>query len=204
MGWYTNFLYSQLLVTPAKPTQDFTGQTIIVTGANTGLGLEAARHFSRLNASLLIIAVRTISKGELAKATILKGTNQPANSIEVWELDLQSPASIKSFVTKASKLERIDGMLENAGMMTGVFKLVGGYESTLMTNVIGTFLLALLILPKLKETASKFNTQPRLSIVTSDLHFLANFPERYSDDVFDALNNEKIAEMSMERYVLTT
>jgi len=46
---------------------DFTGKTIIVVGSNTGLGKEAVRHFVRLNASKVIIAVRSISKGKAAQ-----------------------------------------------------------------------------------------------------------------------------------------
>jgi retinol dehydrogenase-12 len=78
--------------------------------------------------------------------------------------------------------------------------MAAGYESTITTNVISTFLLALLILPKLKESASKFNIQPRLTIVSSDLHFIAKFPERYSEAIFEALNDKEHADMSMERY----
>lgn len=199
MGWFSNFLYSQLFVTLPVPTKDFTGQTIIVTGSNTGLGLEAARHLSRLNASLIIMAVRNLSKGAAAKQNIRQSTNRPSSSIEVWELDLQSYDSIKAFVAKANQLPRIDGILENAGMMTKHFKIIEGYETTIMTNVIGTFLLALLILPKLKESALKFNIQPRITVVSSDLHFLAKFPECYSNDIFDALNDKGHADMSMER-----
>lgn len=118
MGWLLNFLYSQLFVTPPKPTKDFIGQTFIVTGSNTGLGLEAARHLSRLNASLIIMAVRNLSKGAVAKENILQSTNRSPSSIEVWELDLQSYDSVKAFVAKANQLKRIDGVLENAGIMT--------------------------------------------------------------------------------------
>ena len=42
------FLYSQLFITPSYPTRSFTGETVIVTGSNVGLGYEAARHFVRL------------------------------------------------------------------------------------------------------------------------------------------------------------
>jgi retinol dehydrogenase-12 len=62
MTWFTNFLYSQLLVTLPYPTKDFTGQTIISTGANTGLEFEAAKHFIRLHASEVILAVRSLEK----------------------------------------------------------------------------------------------------------------------------------------------
>ncbi|KAI4140801.1 MAG: hypothetical protein LQ340_007792 [Diploschistes diacapsis] len=200
MPWFTSFLYSQLLVSLAVPTTDLTGQTIIVTGANTGLGLEAARHFSRLNASHLIIAVRNLPKGEAAKSNILASTKRSADSIEVWELDLQSFESVKAFAARASKLERIDGLLENAGIVTKHFTLVQGFESVITTNVISTFLLALLMLPKLRETAARFKTRPRLSIVASDLHFIASFAQKNRDNVFDALNDEAQATMGMERY----
>jgi retinol dehydrogenase-12 len=151
MGWFLNFLYSQLFVTLPKPTKDFTGQTIIVTGSNIGLGLEAARHISLLNASLIILAVRNLSKGAAAKQNILQSTNRPLSSIEVWELDLQSYESVTAFAAKANQLKRLDGVLENAGIMTAKFNLVGGHESTITTDVISTFLFALLILPKLKS-----------------------------------------------------
>jgi retinol dehydrogenase 12 len=170
MGWFLSFLYSQLFVTLPKPAKDFTGQAIIVTGSNTGLGLEAARNLSRLNASLIILAVRNPSKGVAAKQNILQSTNRLSSSIEVWELDLQSYESVKAFAVKANQLERFDGALENAGIMTAKFNLVGCFESTITTNVISTFLLALFILLKLKESVSKFNIQPRLTIVSSDLH----------------------------------
>lgn len=99
-------------------------------------------------------------------------------------------------------MERLDAILENAGITTKYFKLVEGHEATIMTNVIGTFLLAFGILPKLRETALRYNTQMRLSIVASDTHFLAKFPEGRSKDIFAALNDEKIADMTgMERYV---
>lgn len=68
--------------------------------------------------------------------------------------------------------------------MTKYFKIVEGFESTITTNVISTFLLALILLPKLKDSAAKFDIKPRLSIVTSDLHFIAKFPEGNAEDIF--------------------
>lgn len=68
-------------------------------------------------------------------------------------------------------------------------------ENTVTTNVISTFLLALLMLPKLRETMAKFNTLPRLSIVTSDLHFVAQFEEKSANRIFDALNDRERANM---------
>lgn len=199
MGYVSTFLYRQFFVTPPAPTYDFTGQTIIITGSNTGLGLEAARHVSRLNCSLIILAVRDLSKGAAAKASILQSTRRASQSIEVWHLDMHAFNSVKSFADRAAKLERLDAVLENAGIMTKYFKIIEGYESTITTNVISTFLLALLLLPKLKESSLKFNIQPRLTIVSSDLHIVAKFQEGAADEIFAALN-EKTA-LSMNRSV---
>lgn len=62
---------------------------------------------------------------------------------------------------------------EITGVQTTQFKLVNGYETDISINVISTFLLGLLILPKLQESAIKFGTQPTLTIVTSDTHYFA-------------------------------
>lgn len=76
MSSFPAFLKSQLIYTPKYPTASFQGRTVIVTGANTGLGQEAARHFVRLGASTLIIACRTVSKGEAAKKDIEQSTGR--------------------------------------------------------------------------------------------------------------------------------
>lgn len=146
-----SFFYRQFFLTPPTPTEDFTGKTIIVTGANVGLGLEAARHFTRCNASKVIIAVRSTEKGEAAKKDIEHSTKR-TGVVEVWQLDLLSYESVKQFAERASSLERVDVLVENAGIATRVHKLAEGNEATITTNVVSTFLLALLMLPKLKQT----------------------------------------------------
>ncbi len=92
-------------------------------------------------------------------------------------------------------------MVKNAGISTNYWKEFEGIESILATNVISTELLALLLLPKLRETATRFNTVPRLSIVASDLHFLVKFEERNEVDIFAALNDKEKTNFG-ERYVL--
>ncbi len=196
MGFVTTFLYSQFFGTPHYPTHDFSGKTIIVTGSNTGLGLEAARHFARLNCEKLILAVRTASKGEQAKESILASTQRTSDCIEVWPLDLSSTASVKAFASKAQSIERIDVLLENAGIMGLEWSVSPeGNESILQTNAISTFLLALLLLPKLKETAEKFKTVPHLAMVTSELYHFARFPERHSEDIYASLNDPKTSDV---------
>lgn len=192
------FIYSQFFVTPAYPSQSFTGQTVIVTGSNTGLGKEAARHFARLGAAKVILAVRNTKAGEDAKADIESTTQCGPSTVEVWSLDLSSYASVKAFAARASKeLDRIDVLCENAGIATEQKQLFEGHESTITVNVISTFLLALLMLPKLKETAHKLKKQTILTIVSSEVHAWSKFPEQNADSIFGALDG---GEDLSERY----
>jgi NAD(P)-dependent dehydrogenase (short-subunit alcohol dehydrogenase family) len=106
-------LYSNILITlpvPKKNT-DLSNQIIIVTGSNTGLGLEASRHLSQLGLYKLIMAVRSPAKGEAAKKDILASTGKLDSSIEVWDLDMDNYESIKAFAHRASQLPRLDGVL---------------------------------------------------------------------------------------------
>ncbi|KAF2477174.1 retinol dehydrogenase 12, partial [Lindgomyces ingoldianus] len=203
MSWGTYLpmlLRSQFLRSIPYPTTSFAGQTVIVTGSNTGLGLEAARHIVRLGAAKVILAVRTISKGEAAAANILKSTNATKNTIEVWPLDLSRSSSIKEFAVKAARLDRLDALVQNAGILTQRFGLVEGNEAHIGVNVVGAVMLGLLILPKLKETSKRFHVRTRLSFVGSDMQYVAQFKEaRTTGSLFDALNREEEANMG-DRY----
>ncbi|EED14296.1 short-chain dehydrogenase, putative [Talaromyces stipitatus ATCC 10500] len=197
-------LSSNLFITLPIPRTNLKGQTYIVTGSNTGLGFEASRHINKLGAEKLIMAVRSISKGETARAEILRSTGREESSIEVWELDMGRHESIKNFAARvATTLPRIDGVLANAGIMVDKFKLVGDDESTLSINVVGTFLLFALLVPKLRESAERFNIAPRYTIPNSALHYMAPLKELENNmDIFTTLNDPQKADMA-GRYPLS-
>ena len=190
-----DFIYSQLFITLPYPTSDLSGKTIIVTGSNAGLGLEAARHFTRLNADKVILGVRNLEKGEAAKKSIEETTNR-LGVVEVWQLDLASYESTKQFVKRAEGLRRLDAVVENAGIATMQYQVAEDNESTITTNVVSTYLLALMILPKLRETATKFNTTPHLTIVSSEVHAFTSFPEKNSPNIFKTLSDKETANMA--------
>ncbi|KAM0704951.1 hypothetical protein Q7P35_007738 [Cladosporium inversicolor] len=81
------FMRGQLFQTPQLPKVDFTGKTVIVTGANSGLGFECAKHLFNLNVSTLILGCRNLTKGEAAKKAIV-GDRAGAERILVWKLDM--------------------------------------------------------------------------------------------------------------------
>jgi retinol dehydrogenase-12 len=111
MSGVPQFLRGQLLQTPTLPQADLTGQTIIVTGANSGLGLDASKHLARLNVSHLILACRSVSKGEVAKEQILASTRKSSTKIEVWPLDLCSYVSVLDFAARCKTLSRLDTVI---------------------------------------------------------------------------------------------
>ncbi|CAF9941430.1 hypothetical protein IMSHALPRED_002573 [Imshaugia aleurites] len=201
MAEFFNFLYSQLFVKLPYPTHSFSGQTIIVTGSNTGLGLEAARHFVRLDAAKVILAVRSLSKGETAKESIETSTKRKGVA-EVWNLDLGSYESVKDFAKKAEGLERLDALVENAGVARVEWSVLEDNEATITTNVVSTFLLGLLLLPKLRETGQKFNVTPHLAVTCSEVHAWSPMKERKSENIFDALNDKETANMG-DRYQIS-
>lgn len=205
MSWATfgaKLIKSQFFVRIPPLTSDFSGQTVIVTGSNTGLGLEAARHLVRLKAAKVILAVRTVSKGEAAVADILKSTGATKNVIEVWPLDLSNNDSIKTFAARVATLDRLDALIQNAGVLTQKFGLLEGVESHIAVNVIGAVLLGLLVLPTLQESSKKFGIRTRLSFVGSDMQYVAQFGEANTDgSLLEALNDEKKTNIG-DRYVL--
>ncbi|KAJ5557480.1 NAD(P)-binding protein [Penicillium frequentans] len=201
------FLYSQLFVTPRLPTQSFNKQTVIITGANSGLGLEAAQHFYRLDTARLILAVRTIAKGQEAKEYILRNNPQRSDpdTIEIWPLDLSSTESTLAFASRAKiGLPRLDVLINNAGINSPEWKVYEGYEQAVQVNVLNTFLLALSLLPKLEASAtlSDQRSQPHLVIVSSEAHRLTKFPEINTPDLYAKLN-EKSDFSQQPRYQVT-
>lgn len=160
------------------------------------VGLEAARHFVRLNASKVIIGVRTISKGEAAAAQISTSLNTAKSRIEVWQVDLSDYDSIKAFAKRVKSLDRVDAFVQNAGILTTKFEVVNGQESTIAINVIGAVLLGLSVLPKLQESAAKYHVQGRMAFVGSDLQYIAKFKEKdASGKIFDAFKEKEGADM---------
>ncbi|XHF98587.1 hypothetical protein AWENTII_002135 [Aspergillus wentii] len=184
-----SFLYSQLFVGLPQPEHDFTGQTIVITGGNTGLGLEAARHLLRLNASYVILGVRNLSKGQAAKKDIEQSTGKTGR-VDMVHLDMEDYQSVKSFAASVSTLPRVDVAILNAGKIAQDFYIAEKDESTITVNVVSTMLLALLLLPKLRASAQAEMPYPRLVIVSSDRHVMTNLPEWKTPNTFEALRNK--------------
>lgn len=203
MVFFPIFLYDQIIRRLPYPSTSLEGQTYIVTGGNAGIGLEAARHFTRLGAAKVILGCRSNARGEEAKADIEKTTGRK-NVVEIYQLDLSSFESVQQFADQVAKSDRIDGVVENAGIMAEKFIEVEGNESTITVNVVSTFLLALLLLPKLRKVSQQHNIQPRLVIVSSEVHAFVKLKEDYAPqgELFNTINKEQPIEQ-LPRYFLS-
>jgi NAD(P)-dependent dehydrogenase (short-subunit alcohol dehydrogenase family) len=173
------------------------GKTYIITGGNHGLGLETARHLVRSSADRVILTVRNMKAGEEAKADIERATGR-TGIIELWHLDLASYDSIKAFVSKLSSQNgRIDAFIANAGVQMDRWETAEGMELSMQVNVISTMLLAVMVMPKLVESAKRYNIEPRLVFVGSALGFTAkdDLAKCGKVEVFAALNEPKRADL---------
>jgi NAD(P)-dependent dehydrogenase (short-subunit alcohol dehydrogenase family) len=117
---------------------DQSGRTVIITGGNSGIGLEAARVFAAKGARV-VLAVRDTSKGDAAADEI-------GGRTQVAELDLADLASVRAFATAWS--DPVDVLINNAGVMAvPLGRTADGFELQFGTNHLGHFALANLLLP---------------------------------------------------------
>ncbi|KAI2621801.1 retinol dehydrogenase 12 [Hypoxylon sp. NC1633] len=178
------FMKRQLFVNPpvvSRHEVDLGSKTAIITGSNTGLGLECARQLLDLGIGRLILAVRSESKGQAAKKNLLAGRTSNKQVVDVWSLDLASYESITSFAERAKGLDRLDIFIENAGITKSEYETCKstGHEETVQVNYLSLVLLTILFLPILKE---KNLPEPpgRLVLVNSEVSAWAKFKEKDS------------------------
>jgi NAD(P)-dependent dehydrogenase (short-subunit alcohol dehydrogenase family) len=192
---FSEFVQDQRKPLPLAPTPEgCKGATFIVTGANTGLGFEAAKRLVALSSKKVILGVRSLKKGEEAKAKIEAETGIKGVA-EVWHLDLTSHDSVKEFAKKVQELDRVDAVIENAGVAMGEWTTAEGLETTLTVNDVSTMLLAALVLPKLQKSGRKFGISPHLVVVGSAVAFGAEGELERIDgegDILEGLNQPMV------------
>ena len=151
------------------------GKTAIITGANTGCGLETAVDFAQRNGRV-ILACRNRERGEAAVAEVKKRTGN--NNVVFMQLDLASLDSVRSFSASVLAQEpRIDILVNNAGVMACPYsKTADGFEMQFGVNHLGHFLLTNLLLERMKKA-------PAARIVN-----VSSMGHQWGKINFDALN----------------
>jgi NAD(P)-dependent dehydrogenase (short-subunit alcohol dehydrogenase family) len=140
----------------AADLPDQSARTVILTGANSGIGLTTAHAFAAAGARV-ILACRNVDKGKAAAATM-------ADSVEVRALDLASLASVREFATSID--EPVDVLVNNAGVMAVPYRRTAdGFELQIGTNHLGHFALTGLLLDRLRD---------RVVTVSSSFHWFGH------------------------------
>ncbi len=161
----------------ADDIPDQTDRTILITGANSGLGLRSAEALAAKGARVLL-ACRNAERAATALEAVKAKATGPAP--EVRTLDLQSLASVRTCAAEvAAELESLDVLMNNAGIMAVPRATTAdGFESQLGTNHLGHYALTGLLLPTLLAAR-----EPRVVTVSSNAHNLGRMD--FSDLFFE-------------------
>jgi NAD(P)-dependent dehydrogenase (short-subunit alcohol dehydrogenase family) len=134
----------------AAAVPDQSGRTVVITGANTGLGFETAQVFAARHATT-VLAVRNLDKGKAAADRILAAT--PGAEVTVQRLDLSSLDSVREAAGELRETyPRIDVLVNNAGVMwTDRARTADGFDLQFGTNHLGHFALTGLLLDRMLD-----------------------------------------------------
>ena len=154
------------------------GRVAVVTGANSGIGHEAALQLARVGANV-VLACRNAEKGAAAKRKIEEAA--PSSVVSVEALDLGSLASVRAFAERfVATHDRLDLLLNNAGVMAPPRQMTSdGFELQFGTNHLGHFALTGLLIDKMEGREGA-----RVVIVSSGAH-------RTGRIAFDDLHGER-------------
>ncbi|PKQ60733.1 hypothetical protein BZG01_20570 [Labilibaculum manganireducens] len=154
---------------------DQSGRVVLITGANSGLGLASAIEFARRNAHV-IMACRNPEKAQEAVKYLLNLV--PNASVDVLALDLGDLKSIRAFAEIVNeRYEKLDILMNNAGVMIPPYgKTKDGFETQFGTNYLGHFALTGLLLPKIIKTPAS-----RIITLSSSSYYLNNGKINFDD-----------------------
>jgi NAD(P)-dependent dehydrogenase (short-subunit alcohol dehydrogenase family) len=182
---------------------DQTGKLAVVTGANSGTGKEATMRLVAAGAHV-VMAVRTITKGEAARAEILAA--HPDAQLEVRRLDLAELATIRDFADRlTADGTPLDMLVNNAGVMAPPTRMTtaDGFELQFGSNYLGPFALTMRLLPLLLTAPA-----PRVVTMSSGtanlgrIHFDdLQWERRYSPTRSYA--QSKLADLFLARHLAT-
>lgn len=154
---------------------DQTGKLAVVTGANSGTGKETVRRLAGAGARV-VMAVRTVAKGEQARAEILR--EHPGAQLDVRRVDLADLTSVREFADALiADGTPLDLLVNNAGVMAPPTRMTtaDGFELQLGSNFLGPFALTVRLLPLLLAARA-----PRVATMSSGT---ANYGTIHFDDL---------------------
>ena len=171
---------------PILFTKDLKDQVIIVTGANSGVGLETSKQLAHQGA-IVILACRNAVRGEEAVKKV------GGAAVFMTTLDLASLDSVKAFVKHfLATYKRLDALINNAGVMACPYaKTNDGFELQFGSNHLSHFYLMRMLTPLLLETAETTGKPSRFVALSSLVAGVTGFNPEIPTIDFDDLMWEK-------------
>ncbi|GJQ66056.1 hypothetical protein Trydic_g4142 [Trypoxylus dichotomus] len=183
---------------PSKNRMD--GKIVLITGGSSGLGFETAKELAKRGATI-ILTCRDYQKGQKAIDKIRRYAKDP--KIDLKLLDVSEMGNIRRFVMLIKKYyNKIDVLINNAGIIFQPrMKTSEGFELTLATNYLGSFLLTHLLLPLLRQAPnSRVINLTCLSHMAGRINIRdLNMDRRYSET--EAFAQSKLALVMFTRHL---
>jgi len=148
------------------------GRLVVVTGANSGLGLEATALLARHGATV-VMACRSTERGDAGRSAVLQRVPQATDRLQVHALDLADLSSVRAFADRlGAETDRVDVLLNNAGVMAVPRRTTAdGFELQLGTNHLGHFALTAHLWPLLVAAGDQGgHGDARVVTVSSEAH----------------------------------
>ena len=192
------------------------GKTIVITGGNRGIGFEAVKRLLPYGCHIIIGCRRPIEALQIIKSYVENeekdsdlGSSISKGTFECIQLDVASIKSVKNFAQEIVKRQcDINILINNAGVMFGPYSVTeDGLENQMATNYFGHFMLTNLLLPNLKASAEKTQTNSRIINVASCAHFAGSWMDM--DDLnaqkyysaYQTYSNTKAAQIMFTKYL---
>lgn len=158
---FTNWTADQL--------PDLTGKIYVITGGNSGIGFEAAKHLGKAGGDI-VLACRSVAKAQAAARelrTYVRG------KVDVLKLDLSDLSSVRAAAKDISeKYSKIDALINNAGIMqTPKLKTADGFEMQFGTNHLGHFLLSGLLIDLVDAAEGRVVTLSSIAHLSGEIRF---------------------------------
>ena len=158
---FTNWTADQL--------PDLTGKLYVITGGNSGIGFEAAKHLGKAGADT-VLACRSIAKAEQAVSDLRAHVR---GRVDVVQLDLSDLSSVRKAAAEIlKKYSKIDALINNAGIMqTPELRTADGFEMQFGTNHLGHFLLSGLLVDAVEAAAGRVVTLSSIAHLSGAIRF---------------------------------
>jgi NAD(P)-dependent dehydrogenase (short-subunit alcohol dehydrogenase family) len=148
---------------------DLTGKLYVITGGNSGIGFEAAKHLGKAGADV-VLACRSVPKAEDAARELRQ---QVKGQVDVVQLNLSDLASVRAAAEELrGKYQKIHALINNAGVMqTPEQKTADGFEMQFGTNHLGHFLLSGLLIDLVEAAAGRVVTLSSIAHLSGEIRF---------------------------------